>query len=207
MNNNKVLNILRSSGALQEGHFILSSGLHSKHYVQCAKLFSKPWMIRELCQDMALDLSTRFKKIDLILAPAFGGLFFAYELSLLLKVPNIFCERVDGKFALRRGFSIPASANVLIVEDVITTGKSTLECVDLITMSNAKTCGVACVINRMAEGSHFPYQIVPSINLNFPTYQPNSLPSELEGLPATKPGSRGISTVSNNNNPKLEKAS
>ena len=126
------LAVLKRTKALLEGHFILSSGLHSSKYVQCAKLLSFPHLSQKICISLSKKIKKKFKKVDLILTPAIGGIVIGYEIGRLLKKETIFCERVKGKFKLRRGFSINKNSRVLIIEDVITTGKSSLECVKLI---------------------------------------------------------------------------
>ena len=123
LSHKKSLNILRKTNALLEGHFVLSSGLHSSKYIQCAKLLSFPSLANEICKSLSLKIKKNFKKIDLILAPAIGGMIIGYEVGKLLKKETIFCERVNGKFVLRRGFSIKKGSKVLSIEDVITTGK------------------------------------------------------------------------------------
>ncbi len=142
------LAVLRKTNALIEGHFVLSSGLHSTSYVQCAKLLSNPTKSKNICLSLSKKIKKNIKKIDLILSPAMGGIIIGYEIGKLLKKETIFCERVSGKFVLRRGFSIKKNSKVLIVEDVITTGKSSLECVKLIKKSKAKLVGFACIIDR-----------------------------------------------------------
>ena len=137
LSHKKSLDILRKTNALLEGHFILSSGLHSSKYIQCAKLLSYPSKAEKICKSLALKIKKNFRKFDLILAPAIGGIVIGYEIGRILKKETIFCERVKGKFKLRRGFKIKPNAKVLIVEDVITTGKSSLECVKLINNSKA----------------------------------------------------------------------
>ena len=144
----KSLNILKKTNALLEGHFVLSSGLHSSKYIQCAKLLSYPHIANEICIALAKKIKKNFKKFDLILSPAMGGIIIGYEIGKLLKKETIFCERVKGKFVLRRGFNIKKNAKVLIIEDVITTGKSSLECVKLIIKSKAKLIGFASIIDR-----------------------------------------------------------
>ena len=124
LSHKKSLNILKKTDALLEGHFVLSSGLHSSKYIQCAKLLSYPSLADKICRSLAYKIKKRFKKIDLILSPAIGGIIIGYEIGKLLKKETIFCERVSGKFVLRRGFNIKKRSKVLIVEDVITTGKS-----------------------------------------------------------------------------------
>ena len=127
----KSLNILKKTNALLEGHFVLSSGLHSSKYIQCAKLLSYPHLADKICKSLSDKIKKKFKKIDLILAPAMGGIIIGYEIGRIQKKETIFCERVKGKFTLRRGFKIKKGSKVLIVEDVITTGKSSLECAKL----------------------------------------------------------------------------
>ena len=144
----KSLNILKKTDALLEGHFVLSSGLHSSKYIQCAKLLSHPDLAQEICKSLANKIKKKYRKIDLILAPAMGGVIIGYEIGKLLKKETIFCERVNGKFILRRGFNIRKGSRVLIIEDVITTGKSSLECVKLINKANAKLIGFASIIDR-----------------------------------------------------------
>ena len=142
------LAVLKKTNALLEGHFILSSGLHSSKYIQCAKLLSYPKISKDFCFSLCKKIKRKYKNIDLILAPAIGGIVFGYEIGRLLNKETIFCERVSGKFNLRRGFYIKKNSKVLIIEDVITTGKSSLECVKLIKKSKAKLLGFACLIDR-----------------------------------------------------------
>ena len=149
----KSLNILRKTNALLEGHFVLSSGLHSSKYIQCAKLLSYPHLAEKICKSLANKIKKNFKKFDLILAPAMGGIIIGYEIGRILKKETIFCERVKGKFTLRRGFTIKKGSKVLILEDVITTGKSSMECVKLINRSKAKLVGFASIIDRSTKKS------------------------------------------------------
>ena len=132
----KSLAVLKKTNALLEGHFILSSGLHSNRYIQCAKLLSFPNISKKICQSLSKKIKKKIKKIDLILSPAMGGIIIGYEIGKILNKETIFCERVKKKFILRRGFKINKNSNVLIVEDVITTGKSSMECVNLIKKYN-----------------------------------------------------------------------
>ena len=126
------LKILKETNALLEGHFVLSSGLHSDQYVQCAKLLSHPKKAELICSSLCEKIKKKFNKIDIILSPAIGGIVIGYEVGRQLNIETIFAERQEGKLVLRRGFIIPKKSNVLVVEDVITTGKSALECVNLI---------------------------------------------------------------------------
>ena len=189
----KSLNILKKTDALLEGHFVLSSGLHSSKYIQCAKLLSFPDKAQSICKSLANKIKKKFKKIDLILAPAMGGVVIGYEIGRLLKIETIFCERVNGKFTLRRGFSIKKNSKVLIIEDVITTGKSSLECVQLIKKSKASLVGFASIIDRSTKKTlKIKQKIISHLKIDVPTYKPNQLPKELKVIPVTKPGSRHL---------------
>jgi len=187
----KSLDILKKTNALLEGHFILSSGLHSPKYIQCAKLLSYPFIADKICNSLAKKIKNKFKSIDLILAPAMGGVIIGYEIGRILKKETIFCERVNGKFTLRRGFHIRKGAKVLIIEDVITTGKSGMECVKLITKSKAKLIGFASIIDRSTQKSmKIKKNFISHMKVDVPTYKKNKLPSPLKSIPVTVPGSR-----------------
>ena len=189
------LKILKETKALLDGHFLLSSGLHSPQYVQCAKLLSKPFFAEKFCLSLAEKISKEFSKIDLILSPALGGIIIGYEMGRLLKKETIFSERVNGKFNLRRGFKIPKDAKVLIVEDVITTGKSSLECSELIRNANADLVGFACLIDRSNNKSSITKKVISQIQINIPTYKENEIPKDLILIPAIKPGSRDLKWI------------
>ena len=186
------LAVLRKTNALLEGHFVLSSGLHSPKYVQCAKLLSYPHLSKNFCNSLSKKIKKNFKKFDLILAPAMGGIVIGFEIGRILKKETIFCERVEGKFKLRRGFDIKKNSKVLIIEDVITTGKSSLECFKLIKKKQAKVVGYACLINRSNKKTLKikKGKIISQINLDVPTYSKKNLPNFLKKIPITKPGSR-----------------
>ena len=193
LSHKKSLNILKKTNALLEGHFILSSGLHSSKYIQCAKLLSYPHLADKICKSLANKIKKKFKSIDLILAPAMGGIIIGYEIGRLLKKETIFCERVNGKFRLRRGFHIKKGSKVLIMEDVITTGKSSMECVKLITKSKAKLMGFASIIDRSTNKTlKIKKKIISHMKIDVPTYKKNKLPKLLESIPITTPGSRFI---------------
>ena len=193
LSHKKSLDILRKTDALLEGHFILSSGLHSSKYIQCAKLLSFPNKAEEICKSLSNKIKKRFKKIDLILAPAMGGIIIGYEIGKLLKKETIFCERVKGKFNLRRGFKITKGSRVLIIEDVITTGKSSMECVRLIKNAKASLVGFASIIDRSNNKSlKIKKKIVSHLKINVPTFKSNKLPEYLRSIPVTRPGSRFI---------------
>ena len=187
------LAVLRKTNALLEGHFVLSSGLHSPSYVQCAKLLSNPTEASKICLSLSKKIKKKIKKIDIILSPAMGGIIIGYEIGKLLKKETIFCERVSGKFVLRRGFNIKKRSKVLIVEDVITTGKSSLECVKLIKKSGAILAGFACIIDRSNNKNlKIKKKIVSHLKIDVPTYPKNKIPKELKLIPITTPGSRYI---------------
>ena len=193
LSHKKSLNILKKTNALLEGHFVLSSGLHSSKYIQCAKLLSHPYKADLICKSLAHKIKKKFNKIDLILAPAMGGMIIGYEIGKLLKKETIFCERINGKFALRRGFKIKKRSNVLIIEDVITTGKSSMECVQLIKNSKAKLLGFASIIDRSTKKTlKIKEKIISQIKIDVPTYKSNQLPYDLKSIPITTPGSRFI---------------
>ena len=186
------LKILKETKALIEGHFILSSGLHSPKYVQCAQLMSKPSKAAQICQSLAKKIKTELNNIDLILSPAMGGIVVGYEIGKLLGVETIFSERVNGKFQLRRDFKINQDTNVLIVEDVITTGKSSIECSNLVKVNKANIVGYACIIDRSDGKTEINDKIISQIKLNIPTYKKENLPKELISIDPVKPGSRNL---------------
>jgi orotate phosphoribosyltransferase len=186
------LQILKETNALLDGHFILSSGLHSAQYVQCAQLLSKPHKSAIFCKSLAEKISEELNNFDLILSPAMGGIVIGYEIGRLLKKEAIFSERVDGQFKLRRDFKIAKKSKVLIVEDVITTGKSSIECSNLVETSEAEVVGFACLINRSNRRSLTNKKIVSQVEIDIPTYSENNLPKNLISLPGIKPGSREL---------------
>jgi len=193
LSHKKSLNILKKTNALLDGHFVLSSGLHSQKYIQCAKLLSYPYLAKEICLSLSKKIKKEFKKIDLVLSPAMGGIVIGYEIGRLLRKETIFCERIKGKFKLRRGFYIKKRSKVLIIEDVITTGKSSLECVSLIKKAKAKLVGFACIIDRSNKKSlKLKQKIISQMKIEVPTYKKNNLPEHLKYIPITKPGSRYV---------------
>ena len=186
------LAVLRKTNALLEGHFILSSGLHSPSYVQCAKLLSNPSKASKICLSLSKKIKKKIKKIDLILSPAMGGIIIGYEIGRLLNKETIFSERVDGNLVLRRGFNLAKGANVLIVEDVITTGKSTNECLEKLKLLNINLLGIAEIVDRSNHKLFKDHDVISVLKLDIPIYDPNNLPDDLKKIPATKPGSRVI---------------
>jgi len=193
LSHKKSLNILKKTNALLDGHFVLSSGLHSSRYIQCAKLLSYPHLAKNICVSLSKKIKKNYKNIDLILSPAMGGIIIGYEIGKLLKKETIFCERVEGSFKLRRGFNIKRKSRVLIIEDVITTGKSSLECVKLIKKAGAKLLGFSCIINRSNKKTlKIKQKIISHMKINDPTFKKNKLPKSLKSIPISKPGSRYV---------------
>jgi len=186
------LKILKETNALLDGHFILSSGLHSAQYIQCAQLLSKPQKSANFCKSLAEKISKELNEIDLILSPAMGGVVIGYEIGRLLRKETIFSERVNGQFKLRRDFKILKKSKVLIVEDVITTGKSSIECSELVDAADAEVIGFACLIDRSNKNSSIKKKIISQIQINIPTYKEDNLPKSLISLPVVKPGSREL---------------
>jgi orotate phosphoribosyltransferase len=186
------LKILKETNALIEGHFILSSGLHSSKYVQCAQLMSKPNQAIKICESLAKKIKKEFNDFNLILSPAMGGIIVGYEVGKILNKQTIFSERVNEKFKLRRDFQIKKGDKVLIVEDVITTGKSSMECSKLVALNNAIIVGYACIIDRSNGNSEIKDKIISQLELNIPTYHKDNLPKELLSIKPIKPGSRNL---------------
>ncbi len=190
---NESLEILKKTDALKEGHFILSSGLHSSTYVQCALLLSHPDKAKIICTSLCEKINKEFKSIDLVLSPALGGVVVGFEVGRLLNIRTIFAERVNGVLTLRRGFNISEKLNVLVVEDVITTGKSALECSELIRKNKANLAGYACIINRSDDKLLIKEKIVSQVKLSITTYDEKSIPNDLRNIPPSSPGSKKIS--------------
>ncbi len=188
----EVLQEFRDAEALLDGHFILSSGLHSSRYLQCARVLMDPKRAERLCIELADRVRQAGHHIDLVASPAMGGVIVGYEMARQLNVPGIFFERVDGSLALRRGFSIPQGAKVLMVEDIVTTGLSSRECIDGIRQEGGITIAAACLVDRSAGKAEVGVPLFSLTALNIPTYAEGQLPPELAKIPAIKPGSRGL---------------
>ena len=188
----KSLKILKETNALIDGHFILSSGLHSPRYVQCAQLLSNPTKALIICKSLAAKIKKSATKFDIILSPAMGGIIIGYEIGKLLKTKTIFAERENNIFKLRRNFFIKRKSKVLIVEDVITTGKSSLECRRLVSRYGAKVSAFACIIDRTNGKSKIKEKIISQVKLNIPSYKKQNLPKSLIKIKPIKPGSRKL---------------
>lgn len=179
--------------AILKGHFILSSGLHADTYLQCARVMMDAWRGERLCKALAEKVrAANLGRIDLVVAPAMGGVVVGYELARQLAVPGIFCERQDGKFSIRRGFSLDAGARVLMVEDVVTTGKSSLEAFECVKEAGGIVVGEASLVNRAGGQNPLPVPLISLLELNVPSWPEDALPPHLKAIPAVKPGSRWL---------------
>ena len=191
MNENDVLKIFKKESAFLTGHFLLSSGLHSPNYMQCALVLQKPWVAEKLCKALAKKLKGH--KIDAVIGPALGGMVVSYEMGRALKVRSLFAERVDGSFVLRRGFSLKKNERLLVVEDVITTGKSIYEVIDLVEGLGARIEAVASLVDRSDGAAIFAQDFHPLLKIQIKTYRPEDCPlCRDRKIPITKPGSREL---------------
>lgn len=179
--------------ALLKGHFILSSGLHSDTYLQCARVLMNPKRADRLCAELARRVKDQIKTpIDVVVAPAMGGVVVGYEMARQMGVPGIFCERENGEFTLRRGFTLDEGAKVLLVEDVVTTGKSSMETVECIRSYGAEVVAEASLVDRSGGGHGLPFPLISLLALEVPAYKEDALPEALAAIPAVKPGSRWL---------------
>ena len=193
MNKQELLNIFEETGALQYGHFILSSGKRSDTYCQCSRLFIDSKVSNKIASALANKInSTINAKIDYVIAPALGGILVGYEVARSLNSRSIFFERINESFELRRGFEIEENKNVLFIEDVITTGKSSKECLEKLYKMQVNLLGIACVVDRSQEKIFNDHEIISLLKLDIPTYDPDNLPENLKKIEPVKPGSRKI---------------
>ncbi|MBI1275072.1 orotate phosphoribosyltransferase [bacterium] len=192
MKQDEFLAELEASKAILHGHFILSSGRRSATYLQCARLLMHPARAERCAKGIAKLVQERLGKVDAVVAPAMGGIIIGYEVARALGVPSLFCERVEGTFQIRRGFEIPLGAKVLIVEDVVTTGKSSREAIECVEKFGGEVIGEACLIDRSGGNPGLPVPLISIMEIDIPTYSPDDLPPELTNIPAVKPGSRGL---------------
>jgi len=192
MTEGQVLDEFRAAGALLEGHFILSSGLHSPVFLQKMFVFQDPKRTERLCRALARKAQAVFGAIDVVVSPALGGIVPGYETARWLGAKAIFVEREDGVFQLRRGFVIEPAARVLMVEDIITTGLSSRECLEAIRAHPGVVVGAACLIDRSGGRADIGAPRIALATLDIPNYPPDALPPDLAKLPAMKPGSRKI---------------
>ncbi len=191
MQDEEVLAEFRASKALLEGHFLLSSGRHSAHYLQCARVLMNPARAGRLAVALAARLPRELRRdIQKVVSPAMGGLIIGHEMGRALDVDAIFVERPSGTFELRRGFTIESGEKILMVEDVVTTGLSSREAIRAVEEAGGTVIAAAALVDRSAGTVDLGLPFHPLIQLNFPTYAPDELPPELAAIPVTKPGSR-----------------
>lgn len=188
MKKEKAIQLLKETGVMLEGHFLLTSGRHSDRYMQCAKLFQYP----DISEEFSKELAGKFEGAGLVAGPAIGGIILAYEVARQLKVSNIFAERENGVMTLRRGFSVSKGAKVLVVEDVVTTGGSVREVIDLVRSLGGEVIGVGSIVDRSDGKVDFGVPFHAVVSMEVKSYTPEECPLCLAGIPAVKPGSRNL---------------
>jgi orotate phosphoribosyltransferase len=189
----QVLGEFKKAGALLEGHFILSSGLHSDIFLQKALVFQDAKRTAKLCKALAAKVREQVKqKFTAIISPAVGGIVPGYEMGRQLGLPAMYVERQDGKFQLRRGFELAKNQPVLMVEDIVTTGLSSRECLDAIRAAGGRPVAAACLIDRSGGSAKVGVKLVSLASVKFPAWEADKLPAHLRGTPGVKPGSRGL---------------
>lgn len=186
----EILHIFDEHDVIMEGHFQLSSGLHSNRYVQCARIFEYPGDAEKLCRDLAEKVKDL--DIDFVAGPAVGAITMAYEMARQLGTPNVFAERENGMMTLRRGFSIPAQARVLLVEDVVTTGGSVRELFPVVEGAGAEVAAVACILDRSGGKADFGVPLFSELALDVTACRPEECPLCASGLELVEPGSRRL---------------
>lgn len=186
----RIVEILKEAGVLLEGHFQLTSGKHSNKYLQCAKIFKNAKYSEELCRDLAEKYAD--KEIDVVVGPAMGAVIMAYEVSRHLNVPNFFTERENGEMTLRRGFQIEKDQKVLIVEDVVTTGGSVREVIDVVRNAGGEVVGVGSIVDRTGGKIDFGVPYASVISMEVTAYEKDECPMCKNGEPVVKPGSRAL---------------
>ncbi|OYW23892.1 MULTISPECIES: orotate phosphoribosyltransferase [unclassified Sphingomonas] len=192
MTQDEVLAEFRDADALLEGHFILSSGLRSPVFLQKMRVFQDPVRTARLCTALAELITTQFGHVDIIVSPAIGGIIPGYETARALGCLAVFVEREAGEFQLRRNFEIPVGARIVMVEDLVTTGLSSRECIAAIRQHPGELLGAACLIDRSNGRADIGVPLVSLCTLDIPAYPADALPPELAAIPAVKPGSRGL---------------
>jgi orotate phosphoribosyltransferase len=191
MTEEQVLAEFRAAGALLEGHFVLSSGLHSSRYLQCARVLMDPRRASRLAEALAEKIPPDVRgKLELVASPAMGGVVIGHEMGRALGVEAVFVERPTGRFELRRGFAIAPGRKVLLVEDVVTTGQSSLEAIEAVGEAGGEVVAAAALVDRSAGTAELGVPFFPLLRLAVPAYQADALPPELAAIPAEKPGSR-----------------
>lgn len=189
----EVLNEFRDAKALLEGHFVLSSGLHSAQYLQCARVMMDAKRADRLCAAVKNKITAKIsQEIELVVSPAMGGVVVGYEMGRQFGVPSVFFERVDGQLELRRGFNIPQGAKCLMMEDIVTTGLSSRECIKAINDLGGEVVAASCLIDRSNGTADLGVPLIALAQLEIETYTTDQLPPELAAIPVEKPGSRNL---------------
>ncbi|PTQ10987.1 orotate phosphoribosyltransferase [Sphingomonas oleivorans] len=193
MTDEEVLAEFRTADALLEGHFILSSGLRSPRYLQCARVLMNPARAGRLAEELARRIPDKVKiRLGAVVSPAMGGVIAGHEMGRALGLDAMFVERPDGTFGLRRGFSLYPGQKVLLMEDVVTTGLSSREAIAAVTAAGGEVIAAAALVDRSGGKADLGVPFYPLIRIDVPTYQPDALPPELAAIPAVKPGSRVV---------------
>ncbi len=192
MTNDDVLEEFRAAGALREGHFVLSSGLHSPVFLQKNLVFAQPDRCERLCKALAEKAKAQIGEVDVCISPAVGGIIPGYETARHLGVPSLYVEREGGTFKLRRGFHIEPGDKVLMVEDIVTTGLSSRECIKAIQDAGGDVVAAACIVDRSGGAADVGVPLIALATLNVPAYPPDALPPELAAIPTEDPGSRRL---------------
>ena len=191
MTDDQILAEFRAADALLEGHFILSSGLRSPRYLQCARVLMDPMRAERLALALAAKLPAELREsIDVVVSPAMGGVIIGHEMGRALGKPAMFLERPQGVFELRRGFRLEPGTRVLMVEDVVTTGLSSREAIEAVRAAGGEVLAEAALVDRSGGGAHLGVPFHPLIRIDVPTYAADAVPPELAAIPAVKPGSR-----------------
>jgi orotate phosphoribosyltransferase len=193
MTSEDVLNEFRDAGALREGHFVLSSGLHSPTFLQKNLVFMDAERCGRLCKALAEKITAAVGPVDVAISPAVGGIIPGYETARWLKVPSMYVERVDGEFKLRRGFHVEPGQKVVMVEDIVTTGLSSRECIAAINAAGGEVVAAACIVDRSGGRADVGVPLIALATLDVPAYPADALPSELAAIPVEDPGSRRLS--------------
>ena len=194
LSDDAVLKEFRDAEALLEGHFILSSGFHSTAYLQCARVLMDPRRAEKLCASLVEKIRAAHITADVVVSPAMGGVVVGYEMGRQLGLPAIFFERVDGAFELRRGFRVESGQRCLLVEDVVTTGLSSRECIEAVQALGGHIVAAASLVDRSGGRASFTVPFISLIRLDIPHFAPDQLPASIVGIPPIKPGSRGLKT-------------
>lgn len=193
MNTDDVLAEFRAAGALREGHFVLSSGLHSPVFLQKNLVFMQPDRCERLCKALAAKITATVGQVDVVISPAVGGIIPGYETARHLKVPSMYVEREGGAFKLRRGFFVEPGQKVVMVEDIVTTGLSSRECIAAIREAGGDVVAAACIVDRSGGKADVGVPLVALAQIEVPAYPADALPPELAAIPTTDPGSRRLS--------------